>query len=317
MLDTMLARLAANDRTAHLLIPLLRGYIRYGPSPIGKRKLWTRVVQPYFAWESHKFVARTIFGSELVGDTVEILQQYVYYFGVWEPHITRWISQRLKPGDVFIDVGANIGYYTLLGASIVGASGTVVAIEASPKTFSHLQTNLARNRARNVRAVNAAAAETEGSVKLFRGPATHIGLATIFEEEGLRQECEFECEVRSAPLTALLQPDEIQRARVIKIDVEGAERAVVAGMAPLLNSGRKDLEITVEIGPERLARQGRRAQDILDVFRDAGFHAYRLENDYSALGHLPGRSYKRPARIRGPIESEVDVLFSRQDMEIL
>ena len=73
-------------------------------------------MDPYLIWESHPFVAKTIFGMQITGDAKDIIQQYVYYFGVWEPHITSWISSSLRPGDGFIDVGANIGYYSLLAS---------------------------------------------------------------------------------------------------------------------------------------------------------------------------------------------------------
>jgi precorrin-6B methylase 2 len=90
------------------------------------------------------------------GDAKDIIQQYIYYFGVWEPRITGWVSRHLAPGDTFIDVGANIGYYSLLASPLVGKTGTVVAIEASPRTFDDLLFNLELNNVSNVRPVNVA-----------------------------------------------------------------------------------------------------------------------------------------------------------------
>lgn len=74
--------------------------------------------------------------------------------------MSRVIEQNLAPGDVFVDIGANIGYDTLLAASRVGAQGTVISIEASPRTFALLQRDIAANPfAANVRAVNAAVSD--------------------------------------------------------------------------------------------------------------------------------------------------------------
>ncbi len=305
------------ERLTRWLIPLVRGYIRHVPITPGKRLFWTTIVDPYYAWHSHKFVARTVFGVKMAGDTVDIIQQYIYYFGVWEPHLTRWIAQRLTPGDTFIDVGANIGYYSLLASTIVGESGAVLAIEASPKNFSALQSNLIRNRVRNVRAVNVAASDSEGVARLFHGPQSNAGLTTILEEQALKQDFEFESDVTTAPLSVILQPQEIERARLMKIDVEGAEWLVAAGMGPLLGSGRADLEVMIEVNPDLLAQQGKQAEDLLRIFLDAGFHAYALENDYSPLGYLPPHTAKRPERLRTPIQSETDIIFSRQDTEHL
>src|SRR5205823_8966527 len=109
------------------------------------------------------------------GDTRDTIQQYIYYFGVWEPHLTRWIVRRLVCGDAFIDVGANVGYYSLLASKLVGTSGSVVAIEASPATFKILQSNLALNQVRNVRAMNVAVYHSKTAMKVFRGSEYDVG----------------------------------------------------------------------------------------------------------------------------------------------
>jgi FkbM family methyltransferase len=299
------------------LIPPLRAYIRYVPFAVGKRWLWNRVVDPYFAWQPYDFVATTLFGSRVAGNTTDILEQYLYYFGIWEPNFTHWLGRRLGPGDTFIDVGANIGYYSLLASWLVGESGSVVAIEASPTTYRALQANLARNRVRNVRALNVAVSDSRGLAKLFRGPEGNHGLSTVLETESLRYHCQFECEVETAPLAELLRDEEIRRARLIKIDVEGAEWRVLAGMGPLLHSGRADLEVMVETSPQRLVNEGKNPTDLLKVFLQAGFHAYQLENDYSPESYLPRQQAKRPTPLRSPVECEMDILFSRQDAELL
>ena len=103
--------------TRRFLAVLFRSYVRYIPFSAGKRYLWARVIDPYFAWISHPFVASTVSGMKMKGDAKDIIQQYIYYFGVWEPHITGWVSRRLAPGDTFVDVGANIGYYSLLAST--------------------------------------------------------------------------------------------------------------------------------------------------------------------------------------------------------
>lgn len=92
---------------------------------------------------------------------------------------------------------------------------------------------------------------------------------------------------------------------------------MVAGMAPLLNSCRSDLEIVVEVNPERLSRQGKRAEDLLGILFASGFRAYSLENDYSPLSCLPPYTRKRPERLRTGIQCQTDVVFSRQESELL
>jgi FkbM family methyltransferase len=299
------------------MIPLLRAYVRYAPFTFGKRWLWQRVINPHFAWNRHRFTCRSRFAGRFSGQTRDILQQYLYYFGVWEPNLTHWILNRLRPGDTFVDVGANIGYYSLLASKRVGCTGSVVAIEASPGIFRQLEGNLRLNEIGNVRAINIAVSDREGFARLFRGPETNGGLSTIVADEAATNDCRFECEVAAAPLYKLLTADEIRAVRLIKIDVEGAEWPVVSGMAPLFSSARADLEIIAEVSPQRLARQGRSLDELLAVFHDAGFHAYSIENDYTAASYLARGAIRPPQRLRAPIEHEVDLIFSRTDAEVL
>lgn len=305
------------DCFIHLLIPFVRTYVRYSPWTTGKQSFWTRIVDPYFAWHAHHFQVPTIFGSYIAGDARDIIQQYIYYFGIWEPNLTHWMAERLKAGDTFIDVGANVGYYTLLASKLVGKNGAVVAIEASPQIFKTLQRNLALNYTENVRAVNIAVYHSKTVLKVFHGSEYEVGQTTIVEGQALERGFEVACEVDAAPLSTILRRDEMQNARLIKIDVEGAEWSVVEGMRPLLDSGRSDLEIIIEIKPECLAGRGKEPDDLLSILADAGFCAYHLENDYSALSYIVRDGDRRPMRIRDRIECSTDVIFSRHDSDHL
>jgi len=301
--------------------PLARLYLRWSPSPAAKQSFWADVVQPFLASRPYKFIASTRFGARMAGSTHEIHQQRIYFFGVWEPSLTRWIGQRLRPGDTFIDVGAHIGYYTLLAASLVTASGRVVAIEASPSIFTALRHNLTRNRVRNVRAVRVAASDRAGVVKIFRGPASNLGATTLVEEQGF----ELEVQVDAEPLSLVLQPKEMQTARLMKIDVEGAELAVVTGLLPLLPSARSDFELIVEVHPTHLAQQGKHTEQLLNTLSSAGYRAYLLvdlDNESSYLHYPNSRVEHRPIRILGPpFAAELTLgshlVFSRQDADQL
>src|SRR5207302_9440581 len=91
-----------------------------------------------FSWRRHDFIARTQFGSIICGDTKDLIQRYIYYFGIWEPHLTAWISRRLGGDRLFGDVGANIRYFTLLASHLLANGVRVVAVEASRAVYSQL-----------------------------------------------------------------------------------------------------------------------------------------------------------------------------------
>lgn len=295
------------------LIPLLRAYIKYAPFDSLKQRFWMHIIRPYFEWTSYTFIAETFFGSKITGNTIDIIQRYIYYFGIWEPNLSRWMKGRLSIGDTFVDVGANIGYFSLYASKLVGDAGSVVAIEASPRIFKSLQKNIGLNLIKNIRAVNIAASDCRQMLKLYSGNKSNIGETTIFEAADFQLECETE----AMPLSEILSREEINKTRLIKIDVEGAEWLVIKGLYPLLKSCRNDLEIIVEISPNRLAEQRKRPEDIVSAFENFGFHAYSLNNDYSPLSYLSSQSIKRPVRIKEPIQHQTDVVFSRQDSQFL
>jgi FkbM family methyltransferase len=291
----------------HAAIPLVRARVRYGPRGPRAAAFWSRVAEPYFAWHWHGFVARTSFGSRLAGDTREVLQQHVYYFGEWEPDLTSWVAGTLREGDVCVDVGANIGYFSLLAARLVGRSGAVVAIEPSPAAHELLRDNLRRNGADNVRTVEVAAAETRGTLSLFAGHETHTGIATVVEDKGMG----VESEVSAFPLSSIVTAAEMERARVIKVDAEGAEWAVVAGMESLWDAARDDLEVVVEVHPEPMEKTGRSVDDLVELFAERGFAARRLAIDYSAEAYL-SNGRVRPEPAEGPVDRHTHLVFSRR-----
>jgi FkbM family methyltransferase len=312
-LHEVLLRVSQRATMRALMTPLLRSYLRYFPVPAGKVRVWREGVEPYFAWASHPFLANTKFGSRVGGDTQDMVQQYIYYFGVWEPALTAWIQRRLKPGDTFVDVGANIGYYTLLASKLVGASGRVVALEASRFVFTHLMENLRRNRVSNVRPVNVAVTDRQEETPMFRGRNHNIGETSLLQVEGSIPDGV----ASAAPLTNLLRPEEVATARIIKLDIEGAEWRAVSGMLPLLDSLPHNVDVVVEVHPWHMKSQSQDPEALISLLADAGFKPYEIDNDYSAERYLTKELPSRPVRLRHPIRQESMLVFSRADSETL
>jgi FkbM family methyltransferase len=308
-IDDVLSQWSESPGARDLLVPLVRGYIRYFPVRAGKPVVWSRIVEPYFAWHPRTFRARTIFGFSVDGDSRDLIQQWLYYFGVWEPWLTTFVQRRLRRGDTFVDVGANVGYYALVGAAIVGRSGRAVAIEASPSIYASLAGNVATNRARNVRTINAAALGHRAMVKLYRGNAANSGETTLLEA----YEGALECEVQAAPLQDLLTDDELQSSRLIKIDTEGAEYSILSGFDGF-NRLRPDAELIIEVHPTYLERRGESLAGVLEVMDAAGFVPYVLEEEFWAPGYLSGaRPFQPPRRFETgrTLDDGTVLVFSR------
>ncbi|MFF7021062.1 FkbM family methyltransferase [Streptomyces klenkii] len=302
--------------TAELLVSVGRQYVRHGPGSLGKPWLAAKCLNPYLRDRPRRCVARTRFGAAVLVDTQDLIQRYVYMFGTWEPHMTRWLSRRLRHGDTFIDVGANIGYFSLLAAHSVGPSGRVVAIEASPAFHRSVLANVRRNACRNVRAVNTAVSDGRGALRFTLASSRNLGANSIVPYDGL---AESSFEAQALPLTEVLTASEVAGARVIKVDVEGAEGSVVRGMAPLLDQLRPDAEVTVEVAPERMARLGDSVEELMATMHEHGFQAYLQPNDYAPENYPAAlRCADAPlARLRGPVVEECDLVFSRVDADTL
>lgn len=303
-------------RTADLVATAARSYVRYTPVLAGQETVVRRYLNAWLRDHPRQAVARACFGSRFHTDTRDLIQRYIYTFGMWEPPLTRWLQHTLRPGDTFVDVGANIGYYSLLASSLVKESGRVVAVEASPDFHRALRANLVLNQVHNVRAVNEAVSDRAEMLHFTLASSTNLGANSIVPYAG---RAESHTDVPARALPDILTSTELTTARVIKVDVEGAEGAVLRGLIPSLERLRPDVELAIEITPQRLEELGDTAEQLLAALFAHGFHPYRLPNDYNAASYPKAVRGQGPAptRWRGRVEHETEFVFSRRDSETL
>lgn len=248
----------------------------------------------------------------MTGDARDLVQGHIYYFGVWEPSLTEFIRRRLAGhGDrTFVDVGANVGYFSLLAAQRL-PKGKVVSIEAFPPIYAKLSANVQLNRLTNVRLVPCAATHTDCELEMYHGGGENEGATTAvagkFEVPPIR--------VPGRPLATILSDEEVRSLRLMKIDVEGAEHSVVLGLQPLLERFPSDAEIVVEITPSALGKVN--MAEVFSVFESAGYFPYVLENSYSAEYYLHSQKVSTPRRMKEMPVEQTDVVFSRLNAESL
>ncbi|MDX1951698.1 MAG: FkbM family methyltransferase [Verrucomicrobiota bacterium] len=153
------------------------------------------------------------------------LEREIYYTGNYEVGTLSVFRAVLRPGDVFIDIGANIGLMTLTGARAVGPKGQVFAFEANPTTFHILQENIQKNKLINIRSMCVGLGETPSSMKLYVNTSISRGSASLLSgEEGSK-----EVVVDVITLDDYFQSNPVGSPRLIKIDVEGFEIPVMKG----------------------------------------------------------------------------------------
>jgi FkbM family methyltransferase len=237
----------------------------------------------------------------------DLLPVMVLIFGVWEPVLTEFLRRRLEPGRVFVDVGANLGWFSANAAKWVAPSGSVVAIEPAPALFGQLVAQVKDNHLDNVRTVNEAVGATSGRVRIQAGPAAHTGLTRVVQSTSAASG-----EVPLQPLPSILTADEIARCRAIKIDVEGSEYDVVRGMEDLLPRLPADAELIIEVGPERAA-SGTDVAELFGILQAAGYHPYAMPNSYTMAAYRDPLFPATLARLHELPTEETDVVFSRRD----
>lgn len=196
----------------------------------------------------------------------------------WEP-----ISQlRPKPGETFVDVGSNIGYYTLRLAKAVGQKGKVISIEPDPDSYEILTKNCKLNNLKTIELHNLAIGDHNGSVKLFRAE-THSGQSSL--------DSNLETSKNSVSVNLSTLDELLEKLSIIdwmKIDVEGSELNVLHGSQKTLLKTKK---ILIEIHEPQLRKQNQKPEQIINILKNSGFKI-TMFNEYWDKDNSPNQTLK-------------------------
>lgn len=217
---------------------------------------------------------------------------------IHEKNTTELFRKTLQPGHIFLDLGANLGYFSLLAARLVGRNGRVFAFEPEPRNFCYLTKNVRLNDYRNVTLEPQAVSDSPGKVKLFICPYDS-GHHTINQPEGIRSyrpdydyRQEQFVEVDRISLDEYFR-DPAQRVDVIKMDVEGAEMLALSGMDRLIRR-QENLKIFVEYFPLLIKEMGGSPEEFIRrLLEDYRFSTFVIGGDYSTPPEIGTRKYFR------------------------
>lgn len=247
-----------------------------------------RVYMRLIALAHPKTIAVTQLGIRMMCDSRDFVQRRVRHFGIFEHSLTFFTWRALRVGDVYLDIGANVGYFTLLAAHRVGPSGHVTSVEADPVTFRRLIENVELNGCGNVQALNVAATGEPCRVKIERTDLRNSGKNAIARDdaEGSVEGWTFE----------KIAGENISRLSFIKIDIEGAEAPILEDILRLSEHLSENLIIASEISDssihfiERFAREGFSVYAIVNVYSIDYYinrQCARRFPDYAAVNILP------------------------------
>lgn len=189
---------------------------------------------------------------------------------IWEPSVTRHFHKHLQRDKDLIDVGANIGYFSCLGASLLDRScAQVFAFEPNPRALTLLKRNVAINWSiAKIDILEFALSDTEGEIVLY-APRRMIGNASLYDmrsEDGQTEDDSVDAvSVEMRRLDDLIK--EKGRVGTIKIDVEGAEYQVIAGAQEVLEAS-PTCEIVMEWSQSQLRRSPNGVESLLSFFDD-------------------------------------------------
>ena len=201
----------------------------------------------------------------------DLIQQTILLEGMWDPALTGFIESTLKPGDVFIDVGAHVGYFTLLAGRRVGSSGAVLSIEPNPAAFDQLRLNVERSHMGNVLVAHTACGDSHDPVRLYLHTESNSSMASLSAANATSGAA---VDVACTTLDDLCRERGLTRAHLVKIDVEGAELSVLRGMERILREIRP--VIVLEMEPHLLAGFGVTTASILTLLAEYDYHPEAL-----------------------------------------
>lgn len=213
-------------------------------------------------------------------DVTKKTQRQIFLQKPYEKFIREYIEKVLKNNEIFIDIGANVGYYTLLASHLVGDNGGVIAFEPEEENFRSLKNNIHINNLMNIESTRSAVSNMTGEKDLYINPLNEGGHSLIemgnyrdnkvtISKHNIQKKFpnfkSFE-KVKTITLDDYIgKYDAVKKINLIKIDVEGFEHEVIEGMSNLL-SKQMIQKIICEVSKIN--------SPIFNILRDAKFKAY-------------------------------------------
>ena len=177
----------------------------------------------------------------------EHIQQQLFWYGYYEKELAIMLKKILRANDVFLDIGANIGYFSLLAANNL-PSVKVISFEPVNELFQKLNENISLNNIKNITTVNAAVGEINEEKEMFLSAHDNLGMSSFQQPGNYTGKKE---KVKVLTIDDWFKTSGLSSIDLIKLDVEGSELAALKGMKEVLQKQRP--VVIVEINPETLS----------------------------------------------------------------
>ena len=222
----------------------------------------------------------------------EHIQQRLFWYGYYEKELGELLKKIVSPGDVFLDLGANIGYFSLLVASN-SPSTKIISFEPVKDLFQNMNDNISLNNIKNISTINAAVGEINGEKELFVSASDNLGMSSFRQPENYSGKKE---KIKVVTIDDWYKTSGLSKIDIIKLDIEGSELAALKGMKEVLQTQKPVL--IVEINPETLSMFNLQPSDIYVYLNQFNFEGFLISGN-DRLEHLD----------KNKINQTINVLF--------
>lgn len=198
--------------------------------------------------------------------------------GFHEKTATDLVKNEIKEGDTVLDIGANIGYYTLLFAKLVGPTGKVFAFEPEPKNFKLLKKNVEENNYKNTQFFQNAVSDKDEKLKFYISDESSAA-NQLFQPKKFNEIIE----VDSIKLDNFFSKD--TKIDFVKIDIQGAEGTAIKGMISLLKNN-PEIKIMQEWWPEAIKKYGMESDEHLKILESLGYKFYEIDGQNDKINEI-------------------------------
>jgi FkbM family methyltransferase len=233
-------------------------------------------------------------GALIQVDPTDYLQLLIYYLGTFEPHCLSLMKSCVSKGATVIDVGANIGIYTLESSFAIGQMGRVISIEPAPLNVQALKKSIELNCMTNVTLIEVAVGDSTGSATLSLAQGGNLGMFSLAQQKSDKS---YDVEVRC--LDDLLEENDIAVVDFIKMDIEGSEYRALCGAVRILR--RCQPPVLVELNEKALRSCHSSSQEVKELLCNLGYR-----------GWVIGRKACRPIESPHSVHNCDECLFIHQ-----
>jgi len=211
------------------------------------------------------------------------------YFGAYEPEEVAFLRRTLRAGDVCVDVGANIGYFTAIAAACVGPNGAVHAFEPVPEYYARLAALRVANPGHRIHTVNDALGSSEGAAQIRVTRDRNIGWNTLVPGFMAPDAARATHSVRVRRLDEYLAAAGVERVALVKLDAEGYELLVLEGLRTVLAGNARPV-ILCEVAPHAYPLLGRTVDELFTFMAAFGYRAARVDGHPIGSGEIHATS---------------------------